>query len=107
MGKYVVLGVRRYSFRNEQGQQVEGMRVTYLDALEDSTNAKGFSPLTIGCDNSRWNEFSRVPGMYDLDFRQRPDSKGKPVLVLGESRFLQDVAFDEVKTTPEKANPRA
>jgi hypothetical protein len=37
-----------------------------------------------------WNAFSTVPGYYDLNFRMRPDAKGKPTLVLQGAKLVPE-----------------
>jgi hypothetical protein len=42
-----------------------------------------------------WNAFSTVPGYYDLNFRMRPDAKGKPTLVLQGAKFVPEEKAQE------------
>ena len=94
MAEYIILGVRRYGFRNDRGELVEGIKMTYLDTPEQGDNAKGYTPLTITAPIELWRDFEVVPGFYDVDFRQRPDSRGKPVLVLDSVKFKKPVQIE-------------
>lgn len=82
MTDYLVLHVSRYDFQDRSGQVVRGVSVTYLDQRFEDKNSKGWAPLKVNADSSLWSVFTVVPGRYSLDFRQRPDSKGKPTLAL-------------------------
>jgi hypothetical protein len=84
MNKYFVLFVRRYDFSDETGKRIQGFKMTYLDEqVENTPTAKGRPPMTVtSSEVGMWHCFTTVPGYYDLDFRMKPDSKGKPTLVL-------------------------
>lgn len=79
--KYKVLSAKRYSFRTESGL-VEGCKVTYCDQPDPSDHDfKGLPVVTISSfDRSLFDQFPALPGEYDLEFRQKPDKNGKPVL---------------------------
>ena len=88
MSKHLVLSIRRLDFKNDKGDQVQLVKVTYLDQAEANENVRGAQPLTINGALELWNDIEQVPGQYELDFRQRPDSKGRPTLTLAGATFL-------------------
>ena len=92
MSKYFVLLVRRYDFSDDTGKRIQGFKMTYLDEqIENTAIAKGRPPMTVtSSEVGMWHSFSTVPGYYDLDFRMRPDAKGKPTLVLQGAKFLPE-----------------
>jgi hypothetical protein len=92
MSKYFVLFVRRYDFSDVAGKRIQGLKMTYLDeAVENTTTTKGRPPMTVTSpDLAMWHSFTTVPGHYDLDFRMKPDSKGKPTLVLQGAKLVPD-----------------
>lgn len=92
MSKYFVLFVRRYDFLDETGKRIQGFKMTYLDEqIENTVIAKGRPPMTVtSSEVGMWHAFSTVPGYYDLDFRMRPDAKGKPTLVLQGAKFVPE-----------------
>ncbi|MCX7746595.1 MAG: hypothetical protein N2645_06875 [Clostridia bacterium] len=96
----LVLGVKRYSFVNDDGEKVEGAKIAYLDDLEgtffQTNDLKGIFPLTVSAPVGAFDHFSKLPAFYDLDFRQRPDSKGKPVMVLVGAKFVSEISFEKV-----------
>ncbi|MGB7417342.1 MAG: hypothetical protein WA902_24310 [Thermosynechococcaceae cyanobacterium] len=82
MSVHKVLCVKRYKFNDDDGNLVTGCKVTFLDEPEKSEDLKGVPPMTVTSDYEFWHQFPTVPGDYDLDFRMRPDAKGKPQLRL-------------------------
>jgi hypothetical protein len=96
MANYVVLGVRQFSFKDDRDRQVEGCKVTYLDAPSDQPGVRGYQPLTVTTPIEYWNQFTTIPAIYNIDFAQRPDAKGKPVLTVRNAEFIDQVDFSEL-----------
>ena len=77
----VVLSARSYSFEDAQGKPVAGVSVTYITGdVENEVDRKGAFPLTITGPLQLLAQFPSLPGVYDMDFKQRPGPKGKPTL---------------------------
>jgi hypothetical protein len=95
---YLVLEVRPYDFSDEKtGRRVVGTRVTYLDPTSPASHpAVGFPPMTISADAAIAETFAAVPGLYELDFRQRAGQKGRPVLSLAGARLVRAVTLTGV-----------
>lgn len=89
---YLVLHVRPYDFTTDEGKQLRGATVTYLD-LDSPTEAGevGHAPLNMSVGEELVNSFGQAPGFYDLDFRHRRGKGGKPVLVLAGAQLRQPV----------------
>ena len=84
----VVLGARSYSFTDDKGKPVSGVSVTYLTGdVEQEADRKGAFPLTINGPIELAASFPALPGVYDMDFRQRPGVKGKPTLQVVGANF--------------------
>jgi len=96
MSNHMVIGARRYDFTSDKGEHIEGLKVTYLDQPETGPNGIGFLPLTINAQSDVWSKLEAVPGWYDLSFRQRPDAKGRPVLILDGLELLEAIKFPEM-----------
>lgn len=79
-----MIGAKKYSFKEDKTErQVEGMQLFYLDEPELTENVRGCLPLKSSVmDLKLWPDIKEVPGIYDLDFKLKPDSKGKPSLAL-------------------------
>jgi len=91
MANYVVLGARLFDFTNEKEQRFTGVKVTYIDMADDSSVTKGYQPMTINGEAESYPEFAQGAGVYDLDFRMRPDRQGKPVLTLYSARLVHPI----------------
>jgi hypothetical protein len=90
---YLVLSVRPYSFEADDGRNLSGASVTYidLDAEPLQDQATGFAPLTISAPARLTPDFPKVPGMYQLHFTQRRGKGGRPVLALGGATLERPV----------------
>ena len=84
----VVLGARSYSFTDDKGKPVSGVSVTYLTGdVEHEGDRKGVFPLTITGPIELAAAFPSLPGVYEMDFKQRPGPKGKPTLQVVGAKF--------------------
>ena len=95
----VLLSARRYDFKDEAGKQVEGVTLTYItDNVETEGDTRGCQPLSVAGESSVWSKLGAVPGIYDLDFKQRPGPKGRPTLKLVDVKFKEalDLGFTDV-----------
>lgn len=88
--KVLVLGARRINFQGTNGY-VDVTKVTYIEGEPEYTGEqKGYLPMTVSADVSVFSAISE-PGIYDVDFRQRPDSKGRPVLTMTKAVFEKSI----------------
>lgn len=72
----IVLFARPYSFKNEDGQQLQGVTVYYLNR-ETTNNDKdgyGIMPVKVSLDNA--NDLKHIPGRYKAIFTIHPSSRG-------------------------------
>lgn len=94
---YLVLYIRPFSFKDDQGKQLEGATVHYLDPqalpLEGEVGCPPFQ-ATVSLEASKG--FQKAPAFYDLDFRKRRTSKGKQEAVLVGGKYLADFSFEAV-----------
>lgn len=94
MEKCLVLSARQYEFKNDAGESVAGITLNYLTLdLPIDGNTRGCPPLTINAPAQMWPHLETLPGYYDLDFRQRPGPKGKPVLMVTGAHFVEPLRF--------------
>ncbi len=99
---YLVLHVRPFDFSGEDGRQISGSSITYVDLrAEQEPGELGRPPLTISVTTQAASAFRQVPGLYELDFRQRRGKAGKPVLTLAGGELKQAVKFDSLVTRKE------
>ena len=80
----LVLGARRYDFKDDAGARVEGVTLHYLtlDGERDGTtdDQLGRIPMQVSAPASVFHQLTEVPAFYDVDFRQRPGRGGRPTL---------------------------
>lgn len=92
----LVISAKKYRFTDEKtGEVKSGLHVQYLDPLmrEDTENQKGDLPLKVPALENCFDKLTILPAYYDLDFRQRPDAKGKPVLTLASAKLIKEIDF--------------
>jgi len=95
MSKHIVTGVRPFNFLNDAGEKVQGITVHYLDTVnENSEYGKGHAALNLTMIGEHESKFKQIPGIYELDFRQARDQKGRPVLKLQEVVFHKPYSLD-------------
>ena len=94
----LVIHVSRYSFSNDRGERVEGVKVTYLPEEADAEpDSRGYKPITVTSqDYTLFNSFPSVPGLYDMRFRQRAGKDGKPTLELRSADLVAPVSLDDL-----------
>lgn len=64
----LVLGVKRYSFKNDQNEQVEGTKVHYVDLKgEVPKDTIGTVPASTNLPYSAYGEFKSLPAIYELE----------------------------------------
>jgi hypothetical protein len=88
----VLLSARRYDFKDDTGKQVDGVTLTYItENVETDGDTRGCQPMSVTGTTALWSNLGEVPGVYDLDFKQRPGPKGKPTLQLVGVKFVGSV----------------
>ncbi len=84
----VLLSARRYQFTDDKGAPVQGVTLTYLTGdVETTGDRRGLSPLTINAPVDVFSSLSVVPGVYGMEFKQRPGKNGRPTLQVTGVRF--------------------
>lgn len=88
----IVIGARRYEFKDEQGQMVRGVTFEYLTGdTGDGVEQKGATVMKISAAPEVFGQLQAVPGVYDMDFKQRPGKGGRPSLQLVAVKFKQSM----------------
>lgn len=93
----ILLNARRYDFKDETtGRLVQGVTLQYLTAdVENNDNDKGCMLFTITAPSEVWGQLQSVPGVYDMEFKQRPGKGGRPTLQCVATKFK--APYDIVK----------
>ena len=81
---FLVLGVKGYDFKNDDGVRMQGMNLFYSDTSfrDDNDLQKGHLPMKVPTTIDVFDVIAELPAYYKLDFRQRADGKGKAVLIV-------------------------
>lgn len=95
---YLILAVKRYKFAQETGEVIQGVTVTYADEPTYDDNTKGFVPMKVTAPLESWIDFTKVPGLYDMDFSLKPDAKGKAQLVYKSAVFKKEVVIPQLSS---------
>jgi hypothetical protein len=76
-----VLQARRYEFKDDDGRLIEGVTLIYLTGdVEKTGNRRGCAPLTVSAPVEIFADLGPLPGIYGMDFKQRPGKGGRPSL---------------------------
>jgi len=91
----LLLSARRYQFEDDKGKSVEGCTLTYLTGDVDATgDRRGAAPLSINGPADLFGSLSALPGVYDVDFKQRPGPKGRPTLQVVGLHYRSALSLD-------------
>jgi hypothetical protein len=95
MERCIVLTARRYDFKDaESGRRVEGVTLTYLTGdAESQPDYRGQAVMSIPAPIELWHELQAIPGVYGIEFKQRPGPKGRPALQAVGAMFLGEADF--------------
>lgn len=92
----IVMLARRYGFTDDDKRRVEGVSLTYFDAEQEPNGGgerRGLDLLTISGDLANFDRLHEVPGLYELQFTQKPGKGGRPSLALAGLTFVEPVSF--------------
>jgi hypothetical protein len=86
----IVLSAREYDFEDEKGKQIKGVTINYLTGdVESDHDRRGVFPFTINAPADVHHALKALPGVYQLDFKQRPGLKGRPVVQVVAAKLVQ------------------
>jgi hypothetical protein len=95
MERCIVLTARRYDFKDaETGRRVEGVTLSYMTGdPEAQPDYRGQAVMSIPAPSEIWHQLQAIPGVYGIDFRQRPGPKGRPTLQAVGAEFIAEADF--------------
>ena len=96
--KVLVLSARDWEMADDDGEIRRGVKFSYVDPLEEATGsgAEGVPPMAISGPATLKPKVKEVPGVYELEFRQRPGKNNRPVLTLVDATFVKGVNIAEI-----------
>lgn len=97
MSKVIVTGIKSYSFKREDGQVLEGVKVSYIGEVRASKqNENGYLPLQSSLSLESVKDFKEVPGLYDVKYDMVPGKGNKPTLAITGFNFIKGVPLNEL-----------
>ena len=92
MEQVLLLAARRYSFQDSGGRAVEGVQLQYATGGgQETPDRRGLELLTVSAPLELMTSLREVPGVYAMEFRQRPGLKGRPTLQVVSLAFREGV----------------
>lgn len=91
MSKVLVIGYKTYSFKNDNDEKVEGIKVSFLGERARGLNETGYLPLQASLKIDMLSRFKEVPGLYDAKFEMVPGKGNKPTLALTDFEFTKPI----------------
>lgn len=91
----IIFGASRYDFVSQRGDHIQGTKVHYVPALdpEPSENIKGRIPSEANLPYDAYQQISKLPGLYELEFGFKMQ-RGKPTAVVKGIKFIKPVSLD-------------
>lgn len=88
----VILAATRYSFVNQRGQEIKGTKIYYVETsqTEETDNLKGAIPAEANLPYVAFDQISKLPARYNIDFGVKLQ-RGKPVPVVAGIEYLDQV----------------
>lgn len=95
MSKYIVLSFRPYDFQTDQGERVQGAKVSYLNRRPNVKEGEfGYPPLIVNITNQDIiKDIKEVPAIYEMEFEQVTGKNNKPELMLTSLEHVAPVDF--------------
>jgi hypothetical protein len=104
----VLLSARKYDFNDDAGKRVEGVTISYLTGdVETTGDRRGAAPLTINAPSEVFALLGPLPGLYDVDFKQRAGKNNRPTLMITGVQFRTalDGLLGSVQPLPAPVKP--
>ncbi len=90
----LVLGARPYDFKDDDGSRVEGVTLHYITSDRDpNAQSVGHVPLNVSAAVKFFHLLEGCPGLYDIEFGQRPGRGGRPSVTVVGMKHLGDASF--------------
>lgn len=81
--------VKRHNFKNDQGEEVKGLKIYYEgDEQVNTKDMKGIEFFILSAPYEAFDHFSVVPGKYSIHCNMKIGPKGAPKLVYQSANLL-------------------
>ena len=94
MEKVIVLGHGKpYDFKGTDGNQLKGVKVSYVSdvPLSGLDGAVGFLPIQVNLDPSVLNDIKQVPGLYEIGYAFKPGKNNRPEAVVNSLKLIKAI----------------
>ncbi|MGV2642743.1 hypothetical protein GNF86_14920 [Clostridium perfringens] len=92
MSKVIVTGLKTYNFKKDNGEVLEGVKVSFLSSVRaKGQNENGYLPLQSSLSLDTLENFKEVPGVYEANYDMVPGKGNKPTLAIVGFEFLKSV----------------
>lgn len=89
----MVVAAKRYSFKNDQGQMVEGTKLHYLDLeQEQDKDTAGSIPASVSLKYEEFSEIGKLPAIYDFEFGIKLQGN-KPVVKFVGMKYVSQAEY--------------
>lgn len=94
MAKVMVVGLKTYNFENQQGQKIEGAKVSYISDLESNkSNEVGYLPIQASVPLNLVTSLKEIPGIYEVKYDMVPGRNNKPEVTVVGFDFINSCDF--------------
>lgn len=101
----LVLGLRRYDFKDDDGQRVNGVSLHYvMPEASEEEDEYGHMPMKENLTPEMARQLSEVPAFYELEHKMRPGRNSKPTPTLTGITFAGPASLDSAPATSEQAS---
>ena len=93
MAKFVVIGLQKFDFKDDDGRTIKGNTIYFLD----KSNRESYRGLRIGkisIPDGLTKAFTALPGLYELDFSVRIGAGGRTIATVNSVEFISEVNIE-------------
>lgn len=97
MAEYLVIGMQSFDFKSDDGKNIKGSSIFFLDKAADNDSFVGYKTGKMSVPDSMTKAFTAIPGIYDLDFSVKVGAGGKIAASLNSIGFIAPAKFMQEK----------
>lgn len=90
-----------YDFMADSGRRMQGFKVSYCPLAAQVTNKDFVGKVVVSkslqLEFREYFDFSKVPGVYDFDFRSAYSPRGELVQALAAVKYKRDVKLEDLR----------
>lgn len=96
-GDCIILSVKKYDFKNDEGQQITGAKVSYVNLVPSAESSiEGCPPIQVSIDTSLINTFKDLPCHAQIQYTMGVGKNNKPELKVSGFKYLSPVNFNSL-----------